>query len=88
MPADPMGNSRIPRNENSEMLTMARNSFQVVHLLYDIYSQKTIKKGRRIGIEKAVETPAFLEMLQALQALQDCRVLQPHALYIQFRYHL
>jgi len=42
---------------------------------------KTVKQGRRIGAEKAVDTPTVSDISQALQQLNIRHVLQPHKGY-------
>ena len=44
-------------------------------------STKTIKEGRRIAAEKAVDTPTVSDISQALQQLNIRHVLQPHKGY-------
>jgi len=53
------------------------------HTIYPSYldSTKSIKQGRRIGIEQAVDTPTVSDISQALQQLQLKHVLQPHKGY-------
>lgn len=63
-----------------ETFSMDPSEYIVVYPSY-LDSTKTVKEGRRIGQEKAVETPTVSDISQALQSLQIKHVLQPHKGY-------
>lgn len=97
MPVNPMEALQIPPDEMvhlppppdrtykvfwpiHETFTMDTTGFQVIYPSY-LDSTKTVKKGRRIGMEKAVDTPSVLDMSQVLQSMQIRHVLQPYKGY-------
>jgi signal recognition particle subunit SEC65 len=59
---------------------MDPSTFQVIYPSY-MDSTKTIAEGRRIGAEKAVDTPTVSDISQALQSLKIRHVLQPYKGY-------
>mmetsp|Transcript_20159 Transcript_20159/g.32517 ORF Transcript_20159/g.32517 Transcript_20159/m.32517 type:complete len:162 (-) Transcript_20159:159-644(-) len=59
---------------------MNHDDFMVIYPSY-LDASKSIKQGRRIGKEKAVDTPTLSDISQALQSLQLRHVLQPHKGY-------
>lgn len=64
----------------SESFSMKTNGFQVIYPSY-LDSTKTVAKGRRVGLEKAVPTPTVSDISTALQQLQVRHVLQPYKGY-------
>lgn len=94
MPMNPMDAFQIPADEMvhlppppdrtykvfwpiHETFTMDTSSFQVIYPSY-LDSTKTVKQGRRIGAEKAPETPTVMDISQALQSMQIRHVIQPY----------
>ena len=63
-----------------ETFTMDTTGFQVIYPSY-LDSTKTVKRGRRIGAEKAVDVPTVLDLSQVLQSLQVRHVIQPYKGY-------
>jgi signal recognition particle subunit SRP19 len=63
-----------------ETFSMDTDGFQVIYPSY-LDSRKTIKLGRRIGAEKAVDCPTVLDVSQGLQSMQIRHVLQPYKGY-------
>jgi signal recognition particle subunit SRP19 len=63
-----------------ESLTMETTGFQVIYPSY-MDSTKTIKQGRRIAADLAVERPTVTDLSQALQQLQVRHVIQPYKGY-------
>ena len=59
---------------------MQPDDFMVIYPSY-LDSTKTLKQGRRIGKENAVDTPTVSDISQALQQLGLRHVLQPHKGY-------
>lgn len=97
MPLNPMEALQIPEDEMvqlpptpdrsyrifwpiQESFSMDTTGFQVIYPSY-LDSTKSIKQGRRIGMEIAVETPSVMDLSQALQSLQIRHVLQPYKGY-------
>jgi signal recognition particle subunit SRP19 len=97
VPINPMDALQIPEDEMvqlppapdrsyrifwplQETFTMDTTGFQVIYPSY-LDSTKTIKQGRRIGVEQAVETPSVMDLSQALQSLHIRHVLQPYKGY-------
>jgi signal recognition particle subunit SRP19 len=97
MPVNPMEGLQIPTDEMvhlppppdrsyklfwpmHETFSMDTTGFQVIYPSY-LDSTKTIKKGRRIGAEKAVETPTVMDLSQAVQSMQIRHVIQPYKGY-------
>lgn len=97
MPLNPMDALQIPEDEMvqlppapdrsyrifwpiQETFSMDTTGFQVIYPSY-LDSKKTIKQGRRIGTERAVETPSVMDLSQALQSMQIRHVLQPYKGY-------
>ncbi|KAG7362976.1 signal recognition particle SRP19 [Nitzschia inconspicua] len=70
-----------------ETFTMDHKRFMVIYPSY-LDSTKTIKQGRRIGKEHAVDTPTVSDISQALQSLGLRHVLQPHKGYSRDPYTL
>lgn len=64
----------------SESFSMKTESFQVIYPSY-LDSTKTIAKGRRIGVAKAVPTPTVADVSAALQQMQVRHVIQPYKGY-------
>ena len=52
-------------------------------IIYPSYldSSKTVKQGRRIGVEKSVDTPTVQDLSEALASLNVRHVQQPHKGY-------
>mmetsp|Transcript_29409 Transcript_29409/g.45268 ORF Transcript_29409/g.45268 Transcript_29409/m.45268 type:complete len:210 (-) Transcript_29409:96-725(-) len=63
-----------------ETFSMDPSSFQIIYPSY-MDSTKTIAEGRRIGTEKAVDTPTVSDLSQALQTMKIRHVLQPYKGY-------
>lgn len=97
MPLNPMEALAIPPDEQiqlpvtpdrsyqvfwpiHETFTMKTEGFQVVYPSY-LDATKTVKQGRRIGLEKAVPTPTVTDLSQGLQMMQIRHVLQPYKGY-------
>jgi signal recognition particle subunit SEC65 len=59
---------------------MDPTGFFVIYPSY-LDSSKTMKQGRRIGVEKAVDTPTVQDLSEALAALNIRHVSQPHKGY-------
>ena len=59
---------------------MDPTNFQCIYPNY-LDSTKTVSKGRRIGSEKAVDTPTVSDISQVLQTLKIRHVLQPNKGY-------
>jgi signal recognition particle subunit SRP19 len=59
---------------------MDHKDFMIIYPSY-LDSSKTLKQGRRIGKEHAVDTPTVSDISQALQSLGMKHVLQPHKGY-------
>ena len=59
---------------------MDPTGFFVIYPSY-LDSSKTMKQGRRIGVEKAVDTPTVQDLSDALAALNIRHVSQPHKGY-------
>ena len=59
---------------------MDPRNFFVIYPSY-LDSSKTVKQGRRIGTEKAVDTPTVQDMSDALASLAIRHVQQPHKGY-------
>jgi signal recognition particle subunit SRP19 len=66
---------------------MDHKDFMVIYPSY-LDSSKTLKQGRRIGKEHAVDTPTVSDISQALQSLGLKHVLQPHKGYSRDPYTL
>lgn len=66
---------------------MDPKGFMVIYPSY-LDSTKTLKQGRRIGKEHAVDTPTVSDISQALQQLGLRHVLQPHKGYSRDAYTL
>eukprot|EP00934_Nitzschia_sp_Nitz4_P001478 Nitzschia sp. Nitz4//scaffold5_size260463//18311//19042//NITZ4_000938-RA/size260463-augustus-gene-0.25-mRNA-1//-1//CDS//3329555208//1478//frame0 len=63
-----------------ETFTMDPTGFIIIYPSY-LDSSKTVSQGRRIGQEKAVDTPTVNDISQALQTLNIRHVLQPNKGY-------
>jgi len=63
-----------------ESFSMDPTGFFVIYPSY-LDSSKTMKQGRRIGVEKAVDTPTVQDLSDALAALNIRHVSQPHKGY-------
>jgi len=63
-----------------ESFSMDPSNFFVIYPSY-LDSSKTVKQGRRIGTEKAVDTPTVQDMSDALASLSIRHVQQPHKGY-------
>eukprot|EP00536_Pseudo-nitzschia_multiseries_P003909 jgi/Psemu1/158974/gw1.62.106.1 len=63
-----------------ESFTMDPTGFFVIYPSY-LDSSKTIKQGRRIGADKAVDTPTVQDISDALASLTIRHVQQPHKGY-------
>jgi len=63
-----------------ESFTMDPSDFFVIYPSY-LDSSKTIKQGRRIGAENAVDTPTVQDLSDALASLTIRHVQQPHKGY-------
>ena len=97
MPLNPMEALQIPADEMvhlppppdrsykvywpiQETFSMDTSSFQVIYPSY-LDSTKTIKQGRRLPKEKAIETPTVSDVSQALQLMQVRHVIFPYKGY-------
>mmetsp|Transcript_27928 Transcript_27928/g.59796 ORF Transcript_27928/g.59796 Transcript_27928/m.59796 type:complete len:224 (+) Transcript_27928:167-838(+) len=63
-----------------ESFSMDPTNFFVIYPSY-LDSSKTIKQGRRIGAEKAVDTPTVQDISEALASMSIRHVSQPHKGY-------
>ena len=64
----------------AESFSMKTEGFQVIYPSY-LDSTKTVAKGRRISLERAVPTPTVADLSAALQQLQVRHVIQPYKGY-------